>query len=108
MTPEQIIQLLRLLERIADRQFTITQATDWPMVYVLVTILVVAMGLFQRDIGKRFEGIRDLIKEFKINDEKSHDTIRAEFEKADEAIRESMKDCQSFCCPERRGRRDMD
>lgn len=49
MTPDQIAQLLKLLEKIADRQFTITQASDWP-------ILLFATGIGMAMIGSTWRG----------------------------------------------------
>jgi len=81
MTAEQFSQLMRLIEKIADRQFTITQATDWQMLVALFGVLVVLIGLLWRDIGSKIRDIR-------AEDCKAHDTIWA-----------AMKDCQDDCCP---------
>jgi len=92
VTQEQISMLLRLLERIADRPFTITQATDWQMLYILLgmvaSILMVSVGLFWRDVGRKFGDMKETLKEFKANDEKCHDMIWS-----------AMRDCQADCCP---------
>lgn len=106
MSPEQIAQLLRLLERIADRPFTITQATDWPMVYVFMGVFIAAMGLFWRDVGLKFADMKSALKDFKGDDEKAHANIKIEYEKADELIWKAMKDCQGDCCPPRRRETD--
>ena len=96
MTPEQIAILLRLLEKIADRPFTITQATDWSMLAVLISvlggILVVATGFFWRDVGKKFEQMERMLKESKIEDTMEHSEIWTAYEK-----------CQERCCPHRPG-----
>jgi hypothetical protein len=132
MTPEQITQLLKLLERIADRPFTITQATDWQMLYVLLGMiassLVIAVGLFWRDVLNKFKDIKESLKELKVDDIKAHDTLkneytadinnlktdhvkdierlRTEYTRFIDAIWTAMKDCQSDCCPPRRRKED--
>lgn len=97
MNPEQFSQLLKLLEKIADRPFTITQATDWPMVYVFLGMFVAAMGLFWRDVGRKFDEMKLALKDYKIDDEKNHDMIW-----------KAMQDCQKDCCPPRRRSTDAD
>lgn len=99
MTQEQISQILRLLEQIANRPFTITQATDWPMVVVFFGIFGIAIGLFWRDVGMRIDAVKEKINEFKNDDCRAHDLIKAEFEKADGIIWAAMRDCQADCCP---------
>jgi hypothetical protein len=99
MTSEQIAQLLKLIERIADRPFTITQATDWPMVVVFFGIFSLAIGLFWRDVGLRIDSIKEIVKEFKVIDCKEHETLKKEFERGDQLIWDAMKDCQADCCP---------
>lgn len=88
MTPEQFGQLLRFLEKIADRQFTITQATDWPMLYVFMGMFIIIVGLFWRDLGRRFDLLSCALKDFKADDNKAHDSIW-----------QAMSDCQADCCP---------
>ena len=99
MTPDQIAMLLKLLEKIADRPFTITQATDWSMLAVLITvlggILVVATGFFWRDVGKKFDKMENTLIVYRTEDIKMHDTLWA-----------AMKDCQEDCCPPRRRKDD--
>lgn len=101
MTPEQISLLLKLLERIADRPFTITQATDWPMVVVFFGVFGVAIGLFWRDVGNRFDSMKESLREFKSDDCKAHDAIKAECDKANEALWKEIERCQAACCPQK-------
>ncbi len=117
MTPEQIDILLKSMDRIASRQFVLTQATDWVMLEILggvfLTLAVLAVGFFWRDVGKKFESsgiifskgiddIKQMIRDFKSEDNKAHESIKAEFEKADDIIHRIIKDCQKDCCPPRR------
>ena len=92
MTPEQIAILLRLLEKIADRPFTITQATDWSMLAVLITvlggILVAATGFFWRDVGRKFDKIECSLKESRVEDIREHSDLWTAYEK-----------CKEVCCP---------
>jgi len=110
LTQDQISMLLRLLERIADRPFTITQATDWQMLYVLlgmtVTMLVIAGGFFWRDVIAKFKDIKESIKEIKCDDMKAHESIKTDYTTDINTLWAAMKDCQSDCCPPRRRRDD--
>ena len=105
MTPEQISQLLNLLEKIANRPFTITQATDWQMLYALLGIitssLIAAGGLFWRDVSLKFKDIKEALKEFKVQDCKEHDGLKEDFTKEINLIHRIIKDCQGDCCPPR-------
>ena len=136
MTPDQISLLLNLLERIAARPFTITQATDWQMLYVLLGfvcgILVLAVGLFWRDVSAKFKemkkDMKDALLEFKQDDLQAHkalkidytndinnlkadhvkdiDTLRTDYKNMIDNLWSAMKDCQSDCCPPRRRKDD--
>ena len=105
MTPEQITQLLNLLEKIANRPFTITQATDWQMLYALLGMitssLMIAVGLFWRDVSAKFKDVKDSLKEFKVQDCKEHEDLKVDFEKEINLLHRIIKDCQGDCCPPR-------
>lgn len=88
MTQDQVLLLLKLLEKIADRQFTITQATDWPLIVVFASIMVSMVVFFRQDLKRQFDDIKEIIKTTKNEDEKQHDLIWAE-----------IRSCQEECCP---------
>ena len=104
MTSEQIAQLLKLIERIADRPFTITQAADWPMVVIFLTVFCACIGLFWRDVGMRIDAVKEIVKETKATDCREHEALKKEFERGDQLIWDAMKDCQADCCPRGGGR----
>ena len=81
MTPEQFGLLLKLLEKIADRSYTITGATDWPMLVALVGMFgVVFTGL----VGAMWIDLRGRLGDNTREHEK---------------IWKAMTDCQDDCCP---------
>lgn len=81
MTPDQFTQLLTLLEKIASRQYTITGASDWP-------ILLVIGGITLALIGAMWTDLRNNIKEQKTENKEERTLIWR-----------AMKDCQDDCCP---------
>jgi len=103
MNSEQFALIAKLLERIADRPFTITQATDWQMLYVMLGMvasgLLMAVGFFWRDVTCKFRDMSAALKEFKVDDCKAHETLKDDFSKANDTIWTAIKDCQSDCCP---------
>lgn len=84
MTAEQIAQLLKLLEKIADRPFTITQASDWPLFVFLSVIGMGMVGFMWRDIGKKLDGA---LSESKSDNIREHDKLWS-----------ALRDCQDDCC----------
>lgn len=91
MTAEQIAQLLRLLEKIADRPFTITQASDWPLFVFLSAIGLGMLGFMWRDIGKKLDcsaaAIGLSLSEHKADNLREHDKLW-----------NALRDCQDDCC----------
>ena len=91
MTTEQIAQLLRLLEKIADRPFTITQASDWPLFVFLSAIGFALLGLMWRDIGQKLtSGMASAdssLAEHKADNVREYDKIWS-----------ALRDCQEDCC----------
>lgn len=87
MTPDQIAQLLKLLEKIADRQFTITQASDWPILLFATGIGVAMIGFMWRDLGKKFDQHAGTLQEHKSDNLREHDKIWS-----------AIRDCQDDCC----------
>lgn len=87
MTPEQMSQLLDLAERLADRQFTIAQASDWPILVVAAGIGASMVGFMWRDLGKKFDQYAGTLKEHKEDNLREHDKIW-----------KAIRDCQDDCC----------
>jgi len=94
MTQEQVAVLLKLLERIADRQFTITQAADWPILLFATGIFAAMLGFMWRDLGKKFDSHAESLREYKADDVREHDKLWS-----------ALRDCQDDCClPKGKGR----
>lgn len=82
LTPEQFAQLLQVLKAIAEKQqYSLTGASDWPMLVFLVGIILAMIGLMWRDLGSRIS--RDI----------------SEVKTEQRNIWSAMKDCQDDCCP---------
>lgn len=77
MTPDQFQQLLSVLQKIADKQYTLTGAADWPM-------LVAMGGLITGLIGFMWLDLRGKLVDNKTEHEK---------------LWRAMADCQDDCCP---------
>jgi len=54
----QYTQLLAVLNRIADRQFTISEAADWPLAVILLGALAVLVSWMWKDMKKSFSDIQ--------------------------------------------------
>lgn len=99
MNPEQISQLLNLLERIAARNYTLTGAADWP-------ILVAVGGLLIGIIGMMWADLRTSIKESRREWQEAMKEHRVENEKNSNILWEALRHCQDDCCPPRGNNRD--
>jgi len=81
MTEENIARLINAIESIANKQYTISGAADWPMLIAIGSVLLTVIGFMWIDLrGKLTEGRTDTRKEL-------------------DTIWQAMKDCQSECCP---------
>lgn len=92
MTPEQFAQLMALLEKLADRQYTITGAADWE-------ILIIVMGVLASLVGFMWMDLRTTIKDNRGEWREELDRHKHESEKAVEQVWTAIKDCQGDCCP---------
>ena len=81
MTTEQFAQLLTLLEKIASRQYTITGASDWPILLVIGGITFALIGAMWTDLRNNFR------------------EQKAEAKEERNLIWSALKDCQDDCCP---------
>ena len=85
MTEAQFTQLLQVLKAIAEKQYSITGAADWPMLVFLVALIVGMIGMMWRDLVSRIS------------------TDRTESKAEQQRIWSALNDCQDDCCP--RGKR---
>jgi hypothetical protein len=99
MTTEHIQQLLLLLSKIADKPYTITGAADWP-------ILAVVGGILLAVIGAMWADLRAAMKEGREEWRQQLNEVEAKNDRAHDLVWEAMRDCQSDCCPRKRGRKD--
>lgn len=92
MTPEQIAKLLELMARIADRQYTITGASDWPILLAVGGLLCGLLGLMWSDLRGSLRDSRqewkEAVAELKREEKIEHDILWA-----------ALRDCQDDCCP---------
>lgn len=84
LSSDQFTKLLNVLERIADRPYTLTGASDWPLFVFMVGIVIALIAFMWRDLGSK-------ITSDKKENKEEH-----------ERIWKSQQDCQDACCP--RGR----
>lgn len=97
MTPAQFEELLNLLHDLAAKntQYTITGASDWPMLMVLGGILA---GL----IGFMWVDLRSKLTDHKVDFGKELDAIKAENKEGHDILWNAMRDCQNECCPRKK------
>jgi hypothetical protein len=95
MTPEQFNQLLELLEKMADRTYTLTGAADYPILLALCSVFL-ALGAFM------WVDLKNTIKENKSEWRDELDKHREDNERGHDLIWSAMKDCKADCCPARR------
>lgn len=82
MTPEQFSRLLEVLEKMASaKSYTITGASDWPILAVVGAIMIALIGAMWHDL-------RVSIQENKREAAADIDKLWA-----------AQRDCQDDCCP---------
>jgi hypothetical protein len=88
MNPDQTRMLLEALDKIASamqgQAYTITGASDWPILATVGGALVVVLGFMWRDL-------RSVIKE-----------VKTEGRSGDDLIWAALRDCQNDCCPRKK------
>jgi len=85
MTPDQFIQLLNLLEKIASKRLVITDAADWPILVVVGGALACVIGLMWRGLSSQITSLTVDIKDNRSKNERGHEALWAE-------IRQCRKD----------------
>ena len=92
MTHEDFLQLLTVLTKLADRQYTISGASDWPILLVVGGILLTAIAMMWSDLKTSMKESKqdwqDDLRSHKEDDSKAHD-----------AVWSAMRDCKDDCCP---------
>lgn len=92
MTPDQIAKLLEVLERIASRQYTLTGASDWPILMAVGGVLVALIGLMWSDL-------RSSIKEYRTDWKSELAVHKRESKEELDLVWSALRDCQNDCCP---------
>lgn len=104
LTPGQVEHLLRLLETIANRKYTLTGAADWQILQVVGGGLVALLFAF---IAVMWADIKGTIKSNKQDSLEMMRYHEREQEKDFEAIRAEIRRCQTRC-QDFGGRREID
>lgn len=95
MDPYQFRVLVALLEKLLNRQFTLTSAADWPLLVVVGTALV---GL----IVFMWVDLRTIVKDNRQDAMKEISDVKVHAEKEIDDLWRAMKDCQNECCPRKK------
>ena len=105
ITPDQFQQILQLLGKIADKQYAITGATDWQMLFVLGGVFVLIFSGAWADLRGSLKGIVLEMKASLGKAEAEWKSALREHEAAEEKqfdhVWNSQRDCQKDCCPPR-------
>lgn len=88
MSPEQFNIFMSLLERLANRSYTLTDAADWPVLIVVGTALVGLICFMWLDL-------RSVVKDNKIEAKKDIETLW-----------NALRTCQNNGCPNGRNGRE--
>jgi hypothetical protein len=108
MTPEQIAKLLELLSRIADslaspRPYTLTGASDWPILLVLGGILAIMIGLIGALIRLMWSDLRTSMRDNRSEWREAVAEVKGEERVEHDLLWAALRDCQGECCPPRIG-----
>jgi len=99
MTQEQFAQLLKLLEKLADKSYTITGASDWPALVAVGGLLLLAVAAMWADL-------RSALKDSRCDWQRDLVAHKADNDKAIDNLWTAQRDCKEDCCdmPTKRGR----
>ena len=114
MNHEQFEQLLLLLAKIANFQYTLTDAADWPLLVALAGVITICLGSI---IGLLVYIHKDLKMTIKESRCEWKNALSKEIEDRKEAVQicldgwkdekdnlwTEMEKCQSDCCPRGNG-----
>ena len=125
MTPDQLQQIIAALKEIAaqSKSYTLTGASDWPLLVVVGGILMALLGVMAGMIGLMWADLRNNIREGKAEWQAAVEKHEQELDEKCAANAQLMRDvearikgeittiwqvvtdCQSDCCPRGGGRR---
>ena len=96
MDPEQIDHLLRSIDKLAtalsqSQPYTITGASDWPILLVIGGMLVAMIGFMWNDL-------RSTLKDDRSEWQKAVEAHKKENVKSFDDIWEEHRRCQDKCC----------
>jgi len=91
---EQINHLLQLLEKIANHQYTITGAADWPILAAIGAILLALIAMMWSDL-------RSTIKDNRGEWQVSLTKHEVDVDRKLDLLWDAMRHCQGDCCPPR-------
>jgi hypothetical protein len=103
MTPDQFVKLLEVIEKVSTKTFSISDATDWPLIVFGGGVILTLVGVMWRDlrmavissIRRLSDDLRDFKQEIRTeidklrkDNDKEHDALRAEIN----AVRDKVFD----------------
>lgn len=111
MTQEQIARLIELLTKIADtlsapKPYTITGASDWPVLLVVGGILAIMIGLIGGLIRLMWSDLRVSLRDNRTEWKEAVAELKHEEKVEHDLLWSALRDCQGDCCPPRVGHAD--
>lgn len=100
MDPDQFIQLMKVFEKLLNRQFSISQATDWPLLVVGGGLLTGLTGFMWRDLRStmisRLETMSTALKEYREEARASLERLRKENDRDHDVLRAEIKEVREI------------
>lgn len=91
MTPDQFNQLIALLSRLADKSYTLTGASDWPILATMAGLLIAVIGWMWVDL-------KATIREGRAEWKTELTSYKTEHDKEHDRLWQAHRDCQIDCC----------
>ncbi len=105
MDPDQFIHLMKVFEKLADRQFSISQATDWPLLVVGGGLLISLTGFMWRDLRStmisKLETMSIALKEYRDEARESLQRLRNENDRDHDVLRAEIKEVREIALKNR-------
>ena len=103
MTTDQFMKLLEVFENIAAKQYTISQATDWPILVMGGGVIAGLVGFMWRDLKATFNdsvrSLNRLIREHREEARANLKALREDNDKEHDIFRAEIKELQSKVGP---------
>ena len=99
MTTEQFTSLIGILKQLADQQYTITGAADWPILLMMCGVLGTLMLTIGGMVAYMWKDIKATIKENRSEWRVELDKEEIERKRQDDMIWSHIRECQEDCCP---------